>query len=166
MSPIRIVGIATVAACLCAVARPALAQAPAAAQTPEALQQQVAALKADLEKLQQDYQERLAKLEAALAALQAAPPPAPPVAPAPAAEPLPPSEPAGGGVQGAGVASSKVFNPDMAVIGNFLGVAGHNPVDPAPAFEMREAEASFQAAVDPYARADFFMSFGEHGVDL
>jgi hypothetical protein len=31
---------------------------------------------------------------------------------------------------------------------------------------MPESEASFQAIVDPYARADFFMSFGEEGVDL
>src|SRR5438045_6725510 len=31
---------------------------------------------------------------------------------------------------------------------------------------MHESEASFQAVVDPYARADFFISFGEQGVDL
>ena len=30
-----------------------------------------------------------------------------------------------------------------------------------PALAMPESEASFQAVVDPYARADFFMSFGE-----
>ena len=69
-------------------------------------------------------------------------------------------------VYGAGVAGSKVFNPDIAVIGDFLGAAGHNPVNPSPAFEMHESEASFQAVVDPYARADFFISFGEEGVTL
>jgi hypothetical protein len=31
---------------------------------------------------------------------------------------------------------------------------------------MHETEASFQAIVDPYARADFFLSFGEEGVEL
>jgi len=31
---------------------------------------------------------------------------------------------------------------------------------------MHESEAAFQAVVDPYARADFFISFGEEGVDL
>src|SRR5262249_14341682 len=31
---------------------------------------------------------------------------------------------------------------------------------------MHESEASFQAVVDPYARADFFLSFGEEGVNL
>jgi hypothetical protein len=28
---------------------------------------------------------------------------------------------------------------------------------------MQESEASFQAVVDPYARADFFLAFGEQG---
>ena len=31
---------------------------------------------------------------------------------------------------------------------------------------MHESEASFQAVVDPYARADFFIAFGEEGVEL
>jgi hypothetical protein len=52
------------------------------------------------------------------------------------------------------------------VIGNFLGAAGSNDVNPAPAFEMNEAEASFQAIVDPYARADFFLAFSPEGVEI
>jgi hypothetical protein len=85
---------------------------------------------------------------------------------------VPPGAQGAGGPQGAlpvyGATSlgSKIFNPDIAVIGNFLGAAGRNTVRPSPSFEMREAEASFQAVVDPYARADFFMAFGEEGVDL
>jgi hypothetical protein len=164
MRPIPAIGMAAFVLCLGAAVRPATAQG-AGAQTPQALQQQVDALKADLDRLQKDYQERLAKLEAALAALQGAQSP-PPTA-TPAAPPSPPSEPAGPTAAGAAAAtSSKVFNPDMAVIGNFLGVGGKNPVEGARAFEMRESEASFQAAVDPYARADFFLSFGESGVNL
>ena len=62
--------------------------------------------------------------------------------------------------------ASKIFNPDIAVIGNFLGAAGRNTVNGSPALEMAESEASFQAIVDPYARADFFMAFGEEGVEL
>src|SRR6185436_14460117 len=54
----------------------------------------------------------------------------------------------------------------MAVIGDFLGAAGRNRVNRNPALEMHESEASFQAAVDPYARADFFISFGQEGVEL
>jgi hypothetical protein len=59
-----------------------------------------------------------------------------------------------------------VFNPDIAVIGNFVGTAGQGAGRGAPALEMRESEASFQAILDPYARADFFLSFGEQGVNL
>jgi hypothetical protein len=63
-------------------------------------------------------------------------------------------------------AASKILNPDIAVIGNFVGVGGKNDVRPQQSLAMREAEASFQAIVDPYARADFFMAFAEEGVDL
>jgi hypothetical protein len=49
------------------------------------------------------------------------------------------------------------------VIGNFLGSAGNNSVDPSPSLEMHEAELSLQAVVDPYARADFFVSIGPGG---
>jgi hypothetical protein len=37
---------------------------------------------------------------------------------------------------------------------------------PTPSIQMHESEVGFQEVIDPYARADFFMSFGEHGVDL
>ncbi|HTD45467.1 MAG TPA: hypothetical protein VK687_14860, partial [Bryobacteraceae bacterium] len=67
---------------------------------------------------------------------------------------------------GAGGAASKVLNPDIAVIGDFLGAAGNSRGHPTPALEMHESEAAFQAILDPYARADFFLSFGEQGVTL
>jgi hypothetical protein len=64
-------------------------------------------------------------------------------------------------------ASSKVFNPDIAVIGDFLGAMGKNDSDRAtPSLEMHEAEASFQAIVDPYARADFFLTFSPDEVGV
>jgi hypothetical protein len=59
-----------------------------------------------------------------------------------------------------------VFNPDMAMIGDFLGAAGSNRIDSAPSLELHEAEASFQAVVDPYARADFFVAFTPDGVEV
>ena len=121
------------------------------------------ALRAAIEDLKKDFDRRLAALEARLAAVekngaQAA------AAPAAAA---PPSTAA----TGASVSNAKVFNPDMAVIGDFLGALGRTTpanvgITPDPALQMHESEASFQAVVDPYARADFFVSFGEHGVDL
>jgi hypothetical protein len=67
---------------------------------------------------------------------------------------------------GGSSALSKIFNPDIAVIGNFLGALGENEMNPQPAFEMSEAEATFQAVVDPYARADFFLSFSPEGVEI
>ncbi len=63
-------------------------------------------------------------------------------------------------------ASSTYFNPAIAVIGNFLGIAGRNPVDKQDSLQLRESELSLQAIVDPYARADFFLSFSNSGVDV
>ena len=66
-----------------------------------------------------------------------------------------------------GPSSSKVFNPDIAVIGDFLGAVGENDSDRAtPSLEMHEVEATFQAIVDPYARADFFLVFSDEEVGV
>jgi hypothetical protein len=67
---------------------------------------------------------------------------------------------------GAGGAAAKVLNPDIAVIGDFLGAAGNAAGRPTPALEMHETELALQAILDPYARADFFITFGEQGVSL
>lgn len=62
--------------------------------------------------------------------------------------------------------TGNVFNPNISVIGNALGTAGHNAVDPTPALELHEAELGLQAIVDPYARADFFLTFGSERGDV
>ncbi|HEX2328712.1 MAG TPA: hypothetical protein VHN74_08315 [Candidatus Angelobacter sp.] len=67
---------------------------------------------------------------------------------------------------GAGTAAAKALNPDISMIGDFIASAGHNPVNPTPSFQMHESELGVQAIIDPYARGDFFISFGETGVDL
>jgi hypothetical protein len=69
-------------------------------------------------------------------------------------------------IYGSSSALSKVFNPDIAVIGNFLGAAGRNDVEPTPALQLQEAELSLQAIVDPYARADFFISGSPGGFEV
>src|SRR6185369_5346718 len=112
-------------------------------------------------------EDRIKALEAEVASLKGKPAPEAAAA-APAAAPQvasAPSTPAVnlGGAQGA---AAKVFNPDMAAIGDFIGVGGKNKVQPSPALEMHESEVALQAILDPYARADFFISFCEHGVDL
>jgi hypothetical protein len=146
-----------------AQASPAADQSNLAAQT----------LRDEIDQLKRDFDARLSALESRLAAIEASPrQPEAGVEAAQPTAPVPPGAAGAGGPTGAlpvyGNASlaSKVFNPDIAVIGNFLGAAGRNEIRPEPALQMPEAEASFQAIVDPYARADFFMAFGEEGVDL
>jgi len=108
---------------------------------------------------------------AGICAGQEATPPAQPTpvptsepTPVPTPEPAPPPTPAPSA--GAGGGSPTYFNPSIAVIGNFLGVAGKNSVENRPSLEMRESEISLQAVVDPYARADFFISLSNDGIDL
>jgi hypothetical protein len=155
---------------------------PATARAQEQPADSVTALRQEMEALKQAYEERISALEKRLADLetsqtQAAPPVAaevipPPVTPAPE---VPPSEPpvaevpAGGEPASVGAAPSQTsnyFNPAIALIGNFLAVGGHNPVEDLPAAELRESELSLQAVIDPYARADVFLAFGEEGVEL
>src|SRR6267378_2024397 len=171
MRPMRLVCASMVAGGLLLGPPTATAQ-----ETPQALKQEIDQLRKDFEALKEQYGDRLAALEAKLAAAEGTPPAAAAAAqPAPGQPPVaqvPPGAEGAGGptgalpVYGSSVASSKIFNPDIAVIGDFLGAAGTNGVNPMPALEMHESEAAFQAVVDPYARADFFISFGEEGVNL
>jgi hypothetical protein len=59
--------------------------------------------------------------------------------------------------------TGNVFNPSIAVIGNALGFVGHNSVDNQPSLQLKESEIALQAVVDPYARADFFVSLDSEG---
>jgi hypothetical protein len=54
----------------------------------------------------------------------------------------------------------------MAVIGNFIGAGGENDVEARPGLSLDEAELSFQAVVDPFARADFFIAAGPDEIEL
>ena len=73
---------------------------------------------------------------------------------------------------GGSAAASKALNPDISVIGDFIGAAGGNTppptasLQPFPSLQMHESEIGLQAIIDPYARGDFFISFGEEGVNL
>jgi hypothetical protein len=127
-----------------------------------------------------DLEDRVISLEGQVRLLksQAAPAPSPataaetatepaakaaPVSPTPAA---PLSQAQAISLGGAGGSAAKALNPDISAIGDFIAVAGHNPVQPSPSLEMHESELGFQAIIDPYARGDFFLSFGEEGVNL
>lgn len=75
-------------------------------------------------------------------------------------------------VYGGASAAAKALNPDISVIGDFIGSAGGNTapalatLQPFPSLQMHESEIGMQAIIDPYARGDFFFSFGEEGVNL
>jgi hypothetical protein len=63
--------------------------------------------------------------------------------------------------------TGNVFNPDISVIGNFLGHAGtDNPFEPRDAFDFEEAEIGLEAFVDPYARAKFFIGITPEGAEV
>ncbi len=62
--------------------------------------------------------------------------------------------------------NAKLLNPDISLIGDFIGIAGHNDVGPGRLLELHESEIGLQAIIDPYSRADAFLSFGETGVNV
>jgi hypothetical protein len=137
--------------------------------------------KAAMEQRMRDLEDRVVALEGELRQLKAQgaqPAPAtaataPATGPSAAPQPAATSASQGAASQaetvrlgGAGGAASKALNPDVSVIGDFIAGAGHNPINPTPSFQMHESELGLQAIIDPYARGDFFISFGEQGVNL
>jgi hypothetical protein len=137
---------------------------------PLALAQNNAQTNADLLARMQAMEDRIKALEAEIATLKGAAPSTPAPAQTAVAQtpaPAPEAAPAQGGVLGgAGAGASKILNPDISAIGDFIGAAGNPGPVHTPSLEMHESEVGLQAILDPYARADFFISFGEHGVDL
>jgi hypothetical protein len=137
--------------------------------------------KAAIDQRFRDLEDRIVMLEGEIRQLKAqGSQPAAGTAPAPAAQPspiqttgtqqaataAPASQAEAIRLGGAGGAASKALNPDVSVIGDFIAGAGHNPINPTPSFQMHESEIGLQAIIDPYARGDFFISFGEEGVNL
>jgi hypothetical protein len=141
-----------------APARASAQSGPAApAEDARQAQAEVDRLRQELATLREQYEARLSALEErikAIAAAAAAPTAAPETAPQPAP------------AQQSVVGSSKVFNPDISVIANFLGVAGENKNSDQPALGLNEVETAFQAIIDPYARADFFLAAGPAGLEI
>src|SRR5712692_8265001 len=136
----------------------------------QALEERVRALEAQLNALKQEFQAVHndvpagpgAKLEYAALKLPA------PAGAEVAASPVPVPQAAGGAQlpnYGGASSASKALNPDISVIGDFLGAVGRNPLRPVSTLELHESEVGLQAVIDPYARGDFFISFGESGVN-
>ena len=137
---------------------------------------------AALEQKIRDLEDRIVALEGQVRMLKSQPSaasaPAGPGQPSPAPTPSPTSAEATGQAStqpapqepvrlgGAGTAAAKALNPDISMIGDFIATAGKNNLVSSPAIEMHESELGVQAIIDPYARGDFFLSFGEEGVNL
>jgi hypothetical protein len=101
------------------------------------------------------------------AEIRAAMPPATPGVPAPAAanEAITTAAPVIQPATGPGVGkSSSLLNPDISFIGDFtfLGT-DNNQLNKANRFSFREAELGLQAPIDPFARADAFLTVDESG---
>ncbi len=92
----------------------------------------------------------------------------PAVAPtAPEPNPAPPApQVAQTQTYGGATSNAKLLNPDISLIGDFIGTAGRNTISPSRSLELHESEVGMQAIIDPYARADAFISFGETGVNV
>ncbi len=155
-------------------AQSVVAPAVTPARDVEQVRDELVRLKAEFESVRRQYDERLSQLEQRLSQLgggplvlapssQVAAPPPPPAPQDAAATPVPAQPDQSAGMP---ASSSRVFNPDTSVIGNFLGAAGKNPFSAQPSLELSEAELSLQAVVDPYARADFFLSAGPDGLNV
>ncbi len=84
------------------------------------------------------------------------------------AAPVPAPEPQLAQTQtyGGATSNAKLLNPDISLIGDFIGMAGRNTISPSRSLELHESEVGLQAIIDPYARADAFISFGETGVNV
>jgi hypothetical protein len=181
---IHILMVWMVASALAATAQQTQAPAQANAVPQSNAQAQTSADdKAVMEQRFRDLEDRIVMLEGEIRQLKAqgTQPPAGTATTA-GSQPAPAPPPEGGAQQpaastpasqaetvrlgGAGGAASKALNPDISMIGDFIASAGHNPINPTPSFQMHESELGIQAIIDPYARGDFFLSFGEEGVDL
>jgi hypothetical protein len=111
----------------------------------------------------------LAASAAALAQEAPPPTPTPTSAPEPQATPAPEPPPAPSGPTSEGVPplqASNILNPNISLVGNFVGFAGNDRTLPSQAWELSEVELGLQAAIDPYSRADVFIAFSAEGVDV
>jgi hypothetical protein len=87
-------------------------------------------------------------------------------APTSVPEPVPAAQIAQTQTYGGATSNAKLLNPDISLIGDFIGTAGRNTISPSRSLELHESEVGMQAIIDPYARADAFISFGEEGVNV
>ena len=150
------------------VSRPAVT-ATASQQEVTRVRDELARLRQEFEALRRVYDDRLQQLEQRLTQIGGGPQvlaPAPPPAPASPQDPVKVQDPQPAPQPAQAPAGSKALNPDISVNGNFVAAAGRNPFATLSPMQLSEVEAAFQAVVDPYARADFFLAAGAEGVEV
>jgi hypothetical protein len=153
--------------------------APPGTVTPgevEALREEVARLRRELEEQKKDYERKLGTLEETVRQIQSQL-----AAGAPSAEPEPEDEleallreigeqetAAGeerGFVESLGRAVQN-FNPDISINADFIGHYSSNEGrEFDDEFLVRHVELGFTSPVDPYTRADLYLGIGQHGGD-
>jgi hypothetical protein len=150
---------------------PARAQTPTSSPgaasgplAPAPVSSELERLREEIAQLRREYEQRLQALEQRLERSLEPPPTQPPPVQVPPPTQPPPDQPPP--AQPPAGQSSKIFNPDISVNGNFVGVAGKNSASDQPPLQLTEVEAAFQAIVDPYAKADFFLSAGPEGLEV
>lgn len=60
---------------------------------------------------------------------------------------------------GAPQQATNLQNPNISVIADLIGAFGNDPSLPERAFNVNEVELALQAPIDPYSRADVFISY-------
>lgn len=144
-----------------------------AAQVPESDEpdraDEIAALRAELEAAKAAYEAAIQRIEERIAQLAGAEPPeSPPESPEDAAELLRQAEEALAGEQpttpppavsppAPTTATTQTLNPQISANGDFVGSATKDAPDPQ-SLDLREVEIAFQSVIDPFARADIFVT--------
>ena len=139
------------AAGLVAMGLAAAGQSP----TPEELQKQIQALQQQMQQMMETYQGQIQALQQQVQQLQAqqtqAGPTASAAGPAQAEGSVPPIP--------AAPPNPNVANPAISVLPDFTYSAGNDPYwKSQDAFQAREVEVAFSAAIDPFATANIFLS--------
>src|SRR6202162_3518170 len=131
---------------------------PAQEDRLKALEDRIVSLEAEVKALKSAAEEAKSAPPAAPAPQAISAEAAPAAAPTPAAGVLP--------TYGGSPLAAKLLNPDISAIGDVTGSLGRNTIRPVPALELHEMEVGLHSIIDPYARGDVFISFGETGVNV
>jgi len=144
--------------------------------TVEALQDEIAALRQEMEEQRRLYEGRIGRLEQAVEKLRAAPPAEPPAEPsiealraaARAAVPAEtPAKEAGAETFTSGALGLQALNPEISVTGDMLGSYSTDPLDDGHSdFLFRGLGLHLESYLDPFTRFKAAVPVDQHGAEL